>query len=156
MATEEEKKRQLIRVLSLIIEGLAIGIYELLEDSAYALMRTVGKNILEVMQREMGMEIEGEDPMDVLNELLRIWVDEIGMFEDAKVEETKNGWVVVGNHCKGWSLSSRIVKAGVKEPFTCPIMNSMNAALDKMGIKTHMKIEPQEATEGTKFTLTKV
>lgn len=156
MATEEEKKKQLVRVLSLIIEGLATGIYELLEDSAYALMRTVGKNILEIMQKEMGLEIEGEDPGDVLNELLRIWVDEIGMFEDAKVEEVENGWVVVGNNCKGWNLSQRIVKAGAKEPFTCPVMNSMHAALDNIGIKTHMKIEPQKATKGTKFTLTKV
>jgi hypothetical protein len=155
MATEEQKKRQMVRVFSIMIEGLARGIYDLFEDSAYALMKTVGENLLEIMQKEMGLEIEGEEPIDVLNELLRIWVDEIGFFEDAKVEETEKGWVIVGNNCKGWNLSKKLQDSGVKEPFTCPIMNSMNAALGKMKIKTHMHIEPQPKTRGTRFTLTK-
>lgn len=37
-----------------------------------------------------------------------------------------------------------------------PIMNSMNAALLKIGIITRMHIEPQPETRGTRFTLTKV
>ena len=155
MASEEQKKRQMVRVFSLMIGGLAKGIYDLFEDSAYALMKTVGADLLEIMQKEMGLEIDGEEPADVLNELLRIWVDEIGFFEDAKVEETEDGWVVVGSNCKGWNLTQKILATGVKEPFTCPIMNSMNAALSKLGVKTHMHIEPQPDTRGTKFTLTK-
>jgi hypothetical protein len=156
MATEEEKKRQLVRVFSLMIEGLALGIYEMFEDSSYALMGTVGKDILELMQKEMGLEIEGEDPGDVLNELLRIWVDEIGWFEDASVKPEKDGWIITGNHCKGWNLTQKILSTGVKEPFTCPVMNTMHAVLEKMGIKTHMKIEPLKDTKGTKFILSKV
>lgn len=155
MATEEQKKRQLVKIFSMMIQGLASGIYDLFEDSAYALMKTVGKDILDIMQKEMGLEIEGEDPGEVLNELLRIWVDEIGFFDDAKVVEIENGWQIIGNRCKGWNLTQKILKSGVKEPFTCPIMNSMNAALDKIGVKTHMKIEPVYETKGTKFTLTK-
>jgi hypothetical protein len=156
MATEEQKKKQMVKIFSMMIQGLASGIYELFEDSAYALMKTVGKDILEIMQKEMGLEIDGEEPGEVLNELLRIWVDEIGFFEDAKVEETAEGWTVTGNNCKGWNLTQKILSTGVKEPFTCPIMNSMNAALDKLGIKTHMKIEPVPKTKGTRFTLTRV
>lgn len=156
MATEEQKKRQMVRVFSLMIEGLARGIYDLFEDSAYALMKSVGENLLGIMQKEMGLEIEGEEPADVLNELLRIWVDEIGFFEEASVEEIDNGWQIVGHNCKGWNLSQKLLESGVKEPFTCPIMNSMNAALGKMGVKTRMQITPQPETRGTKFTLTKV
>jgi len=156
MAAEEEKKRQLVRVLSLMVEGLAKGIYDLFDDSAYALMKVVGKDILEIMQKEMGLEIEGETASDVLNELLRIWVDEIGFFEEAEVKEIAKGWEITGHKCKGWNLTQKILASGVKEPFTCPIMNSMNAALDKMGISTHMKIEPVPATRGTRFTLTRV
>ena len=156
MATEEEKKRQMVRVFSLMIGGLAVGIYDLFGESAYALMRKVGENILDMMQKEMGLEIEGEEPEDVLNELMRIWVDEIGYIDEAKVEKTETGWNVIGHGCKGWNLSQKIIASGVKEPFTCPIMNTMNAALAKMGIQTHMKIDPQPGTRGTKFTLTKV
>lgn len=156
MATEDEKKAQLVKVFSLMIEGLAKGIYDLFEDSAFALMKTVGEDLLEIMQKEMGLEISGEEPGDVLNELLRIWVDEIGFFDDANVETTDDGWVVVGNHCKGWNLTQKILDSGVKVPFTCPVMNSMNAALAKTGVRAKMQIEPLHETKGTKFTLTKV
>lgn len=156
MATEEEKKRQLVRVLSLMIEGLAKGIYDLFEDSAYALMKTVGDDILEIMQKEMGLEVHGENPGDVLNELLRIWVDEIGWFDNAHVEETENGWIIEGHHCKGWNLTQKILSTGVKEPFTCPIMNSMHAALDKLNVRTHMHIESIPDKKGTRFTFEKV
>jgi hypothetical protein len=156
MASEEEKKKQLVRVFSLMIEGLAKGIYDLFDDSAFALMQTVGKDLLEIMQREMGLEIEGENPSDVLNELLRIWVDEVGFFDSATVEETENGWIVVGHKCKGWNLTQKILATGVKEPFTCPVMNSMRAALDKLGVSTHMHIEPVPESRGTRFTLTQV
>ena len=154
MATEDEKKRQLVKVFSLMIEGLAKGIYDLFEDSAYSLMSTVGKDLVEIMQKEMGFEIEGETPDEVINELLRIWVDEIGFFEEAKVEKNDNGWVIIGSKCKGWNLTQKILATGVKEPFTCPVMNTMHAALEKVGVRTHMKIEPQPKIKGTKFTLT--
>ena len=52
MATEEQKKRQLVKIFSMMIQGLASGIYDLFEDSAYALMKTVGKDILNIMQKE--------------------------------------------------------------------------------------------------------
>jgi len=156
MATEDEKKKQLVKVFSLIIEGLAKGIYDLLGESSFALMRIVGKDILEIMQKEMGFEIEGEESSEVLTELLRIWVDEIGFFEEAKVKEIDNGWEIVGSHCKGWNLTQKILATGVSEPFTCPVMNSMHAALEKIGLETHMKIEPQKDIKGTKFILTKV
>ncbi|EIC22070.1 hypothetical protein [Thiorhodovibrio frisius] len=156
MASEEEKKRQLVRVLSLMIEGLAKGIYDLFDDSAFALMRIVGTDLLEIMQKEMGLEIEGENPTDVLNELLRIWVDEIGFFDDATVKEIENGWMIEGNRCKGWNLTQKILATGVKQPFTCPVMNTMNAALAKMEVQTHMNIEPIPETRGTRFTLTRI
>ena len=154
MATEDEKKRQLVKVFSLMITGLASGIYDLFEDSAYSLMSKVGKDLIDIMQKEMGFEIEGETPDEVLNELLRIWVDEIGFFESATVEKLDNGWVIKGNNCKGWNLTQKILATGVKEPFTCPVMNTMHSALEKVGVKTHMKIEPQPKVKGTKFTLT--
>lgn len=156
MATENEKKRQLVRVLQLTIEGLAKGIYDLFDESAYALMKTVGADLLEIMQKEMGLEIEGENPTDVLNELLRIWVDEVGFFEDGSVKEIDGGWEIVGNKCKGWNLTQKILATGVKEPFTCPVMNTMHAALDKMDTATHMKIEPIPETKGTRFILNRV
>ena len=139
MATEEEKKKQLVKVLSLMVGGLAKGIYDLFEDSAYALMKSVGVEILDVMEKEMGLEISGEEPGDVLNELLRIWTDEIGMFEDAKVAESAEGWTVTGNNCKGWNLTQRILASGVKEPFTCPIMPSPPPPISRIHPSSHSK-----------------
>lgn len=154
MATEDEKKRALLRVYELVIEGLAKGIYDLFEDSAYAMMRTVGEDLLEIMQKEMGLEIHGENATDVLTELLRLWEDEFGYFDETSVKEIENGWEIEGHHCKGYKLNEKIVGLGVKEPFTDPAMNTMHAALEKIGIETHMHIEDLPQVKGIKFTLT--
>lgn len=155
MASEEEKKRQLVRVLELMIEGLAKGIYDLFEESAYALMRTVGQDLVAIMEKEMGLEIHGENPTDVLTELLRLWEDEFGYFDETSVKEIDNGWEIEGHHCKGYNLNEKIVSLGIKEPFTDPAMNSMHAILEKLNIETHMHIEDLPAVKGIKFTLTK-
>jgi len=156
MATEEQKKIQLLRVFSMMALALAKNIYDALGETSYAMMRGVGIELLEILQKEMGLEIQGEEPEDVLNELMRIWVDEIGFIEESDVKKTDTGWTVTGHHCKSWALCQKILETGAKEPFTCPIMSTMRAALEKMGVRTHINIEPQSKTRGTQFILTNV
>lgn len=155
MATEEEKKRSLVRVLELVIEGLAKGIYDMFGDSDYAFMRTVGIDLLEIMEKEMGFEIEGEEPTEVLTELLRIWEDEVGYFDETSVKEIENGWEIEGHHCIGYNLNEKIMKLGVNEPFTDPVLSTMHAALERLKIETHMHIEDLPKVKGIKLTLTK-
>ena len=78
MATEEQKKKNLFRMMSMMIAGMAKSLYELFGDTAFATMTEVGKELLEIMENEMGLEIAGETPKDVLTEIGRIFADEYG------------------------------------------------------------------------------
>ncbi|MGB5684498.1 MAG: hypothetical protein WBM35_01705, partial [Candidatus Electrothrix sp.] len=62
MATEEQKKKNMMRLMTLMIAGMAKALYDLFGEAAFATMSEVGKSTLEIMEQEMGLEIEGEDP----------------------------------------------------------------------------------------------
>lgn len=154
MATEEKKKENLIRLMSLMIQGMAKAMWDIFGETAFATMNEVGKDILAIMEKEMGLEIAGENPKDVLTEVGRIFVDEMGLVDSAKVEgDGKKLSLIVGN-CRGWDLSQKILAHGVEVPFTCPIMNVGEAALLRMGKYARRKIEPIPKTKGSKITFT--
>ena len=138
MATEEEKKRNLARINAMIIYGLEKGLWDLLGESALALSSAVGGGMLEQMEQTMGLEIAGEDPQDILTEIGRIFVDEIGIA--AKFDITMNGDDVnfAIEHCVILNVEKDLVAAGVT-PFMCPYLNIATAAMrQRMGLKTRI------------------
>lgn len=156
MATEEQKKKNIMRLMTLMIKGLAKSLYELFGESAYATMTEVGKELLEIMEKEQGLEIAGENPKDVITEIGRIFCDEMGFIESFTVAEDGKSVSLSLNKCQGWNLTQEILKTGVDVPFTCPIMNVGQAALTRMGKVAHKKIEPIPETRGSKITFTYV
>ncbi|HHS97523.1 MAG TPA: hypothetical protein ENK08_06430 [Chloroflexi bacterium] len=152
MATEEEKKRNLARINAMIIYGLEKGLWDLLGESALSVSTTVGEGMLEVMEKTMGLEIAGEDPQDILTEIGRIFVDEIGIalkFDITK-EDSTVGLMV--QNCVLLKTEEDLIKAGIK-PFMCPYLNIAAAAMRKrLGVKTRVsKIDVD--TEGRKCVL---
>ena len=85
MATMEEKKLRQLRLFNNLIFGFAKGLYDLFGDSAMATVDTIGEDILEEMEHELGLEIHGENPETILTEIERLLVDEYGLV-------TKAGW----------------------------------------------------------------
>lgn len=156
MATEEQKKRNLVRMYKLVIEGLAKGLYDLFGESSYAVMHTVGDDLLGIMQKEMGLEIGGENVHEELIEVGRLFVDEFGFADKIEIAEEDDGHAVVHvDGCHGYNLSKAMKKAGVEHPFTCPIMNVMAAAMRKnLGKNPHVKIEAREDARGSALTFT--
>jgi hypothetical protein len=118
MATEEQKKKNLFRMMSMMIAGMAKSLYELFGDTAFATMTEVGKELLEIMENEMGLEIAGENPKDVLTEIGRIFTDEYGFIASFKVEGDDNELSLIVDKCQGWNLTQRVLKTGVEIPFT--------------------------------------
>jgi len=151
MATEEQKKQNLIRMKNLMIEGMAKALYDLFGESAQATMIEVGKDILGIMEKEMGLEIAGENPKDLMTEVGRIFVDEFGYVESFQVEESGSEISLYVDNCKGWHLTQQILKTGVDIPFTCPIMNVGQAALMRLGMPAHKRIEPREDVKGSRI-----
>lgn len=154
MATEEEKKKNVMRLMTLMISGMAKALYDLFGDTAFATMAEVGKTTLEIMEKEMGLEVEGENPRDVLTEIGRIFADEMGFVESFSTEQNGNEVALIVNKCQGWNLTQTILKTGVEVPFTCPIMNVCQAALIRMGKPARKRIEPIPETRGSRIIFT--
>jgi len=154
MATEEQKKENLVRGLKLIIGGLAMGLYDLFGEASFALMHPVGDELLGIMQKEMGLEIGGDSPKEVAAEIGRLFVDEFGWADKIEIVESDDDHLVVDvTNCKGFNLSKRLQDAGIKHPFTCPIMNVTSSAIAKVkGKRPHEFIEPKVAERGTRLT----
>ena len=139
MATEEEKKRNLARINAMIIYGLEKGLWDLFGESALATTNAVGEGMLELLSKNMGLEIDGEDPQDILTEIGRLFVDEYGIATDFDI--TKEGDTVSLNvkHCVLMQVEKDLIAAGIK-PFVCPYLNIAAAAMrHNLSAKTHIK-----------------
>ena len=152
MATEEQKKKNVMRLMTLMIGGMAKALYDMFGESAFAVMNEVGKTTLEIMEQEMGLEVDGENPKDVITEIGRIFADEMGFVESFTTEQDGSEITLSVHHCQGWDLTQSILKTGVDIPFTCPIMNVCQAALMRMGKPAQKSIAALPETRGSAIT----
>jgi len=154
VATEEQQKQNLMRMYKLMIQGLAKGLYDLFGESSYAVMHPVGDDLLEIMQKEMGLEIGGNNVTEMLTEVGRLFVDEFGFAERIEVVEASDNHAVVHVESElGYSFLSDLEKLGVEHPFTCPIMNVMSGAMRKnMQKSPQVKMEYRTDVHGSIIT----
>ena len=141
MATEEQKLETLFRMTSMLITGMGKALYDLFDDSALATMNVVGKELLGIMENEMGLEIAGENTKDVLTEIGRIFEDEFGLIESFKLEGDDKELHFTIKKCKMWKISKKILETGVAMPFTCPVLNVGHAAMMQKGKRSHRTID---------------
>jgi hypothetical protein len=144
MATEEEKKKTMFRMTSMMISGMAKALYDLFGDSALAAMNVVGENLLAIMENEMGLEISGEDPKDILTEIGRLYQDEFGLVESFTLDGDEKELHFTIKKCKLWKLSRKVLETGVDMPFTCPILNVGQAAMMQKSKRSHRKIDSSQ------------
>ena len=138
--------------MTMMLSGMAKTLYDLFGETAYATMGEVGKDILALMEKEMGLELAGESPTNVIMEVGRIFADEIGYVESFRVEEGDNTLSLIVDRCQGWNLSQKILKEGIDTPFTCPIMNVGQAALARIGKPASRTITPVPDKRGSIIT----
>jgi hypothetical protein len=142
MATDEAKKMNALRMTSLSLEVLAAEIWDTLGESSMALANGMGDAILEMVEKEQGLEIAGEDPVAVGKEINRILSDEYGYTQEiTMVTEPNVGSDVKAKGCLNTTFCDKLIKSGVKTPFTCPIMLLGSAALRQMGLKYRITID---------------
>lgn len=157
MATEEQKRQNQVRLSNLALLSLAAGVWDILGKGVNAFSGSMGDAILEVMEKEMGLEIAGEDPETVMHEISRIFVDEYGFASDIEVviQDQEHFQLRVRN-CVNRSFTDKLMQAGVEKPFICPIMNSCRSALKRMGYKMHEDIEQWKEGKGSIISFTQV
>ena len=130
MATEEQKKARELRLFNDIITGFAKGLYDLFGDTALATVETIGKSVLEEMERELGLEIQGESSQDILTEIGRLLVDEYGLVKDSDLtinDETRKVHISCTD-CSLWKSCKDLSDGGIT-PYTCVPMMMATAAL---------------------------
>jgi hypothetical protein len=141
MATEEQKKQNQIRLSNMALLSLASGAWDTLGESAFAFSGPMGTHVLEVMEKEMGLEIAGEDVQDIMMEISRIFVDEFGFASDIEVLELgPEHYQLKVRNCVNRNFTDKLMAAGVEKPFICPILNACNAAMRRMGYKYHSEV----------------
>lgn len=140
MATEEQKKQNLVRLLRLVLFGVTSGTWDLLGDTALGLSREIGVQILPVLEKEMGLEIAGETPQAVLQEVGRLFVDEFGFAKGATIAEEGDKIVMEIQACVNRKFTDDLRAAGVGSPFVCPFMCTASAVFDRLGIKARGNI----------------
>jgi len=153
MATEEQKKDNRLRLTNMALLSLAASTWDTLGESAFAFSGAMGSHILEIMEKEMGLEIAGEDPRDVMMEISRIFVDEFGFAGDIDVvPQDDSTYQVKVKNCVNRKFTDQLMAAGVEKPFICPIMNACQAALRRMDFKAHEKVEKWVDGNGSVIT----
>lgn len=153
MATDEQKKVNQYRLMSMALTGLASGVWNTLGDSAFAFSGPMGNQILRTMEKEMGLEVAGESPLDVMTEISRIFVDEFGFASNITVTEVEDEHFEIRVHnCINRRYTDELVAAGVEKPFICPILNACQASLRRMNFR--MREDVQKWTEGNGSIIT--
>ncbi len=152
MATEEQKKQNLLRLVNLALLGLAAGTWDLLGDGARGLSYEIGEAILPILEKEMGLEIAGQSPLEVLQEVGRLMVDEFGFAENVTVEADGNVLRMKVYGCVNRSFTDKLEAAGVPIPFICPYMAISNAVFNRMGEKVRTEIQRWREANGSIIT----
>ena len=149
MATEERKKLNQLRLLEMIVAGLTTSVWDMVGDSAYVFSRSIGESILQVMEKEMGLEIAAEPSGgDVGTEINRIFVDEFGLAESIELTADGNTATSRVKNYAGYQMFKKLMDAGVEQPFTDPIMCTGQAVLHRMGMKVRVRAEVWEEGKG--------
>ena len=130
MATDEQKKERMRRLFNDIIFGYGKGLWDLFGEASQATAETIGEDILEDMEHELGLEIHGEDPQSLLTEIERLMIDEYGMVKNARLEIQDHEIVISCEGCQLWNVTQQLKEAGVP-PYHCVPMMMARAALHK-------------------------
>jgi hypothetical protein len=157
MATEEAKKENMLRMTELSLEVLAAEVWDTLGETAMVLSKGMGDSILEMLEKEDGLEIAGENALDVGKEIDRIFVDEFGFAKEITVDVDKDAVATIKvSSCINTKFTDKMLASGVKMNYTCPIMLATSSALTQMGLKGRVKIERWPEGKGCKIIFSPV
>ncbi len=147
MATEVQKKQRLLKVFNVGMYGMIKGLWDLFGESAFATTNAIGDRMLVTMEKESGLEISGENTKDILNEIVRLLVDEVGTMSGGKVVVNDHKVSIACQECFLREATSWLEADGV-QPFACLPMGIAAAAMRKR-LGTKHRLLGREWDSGT-------
>lgn len=145
MATEVEKVTHRARLWGLVSIGMTLGIWDMVQESAVSLSPVIGKVILQEIEKNLGLEVAGERPEDMLIELGRIFVDEFAIATEVRVENANNGLQATLVNAVGTPEFTALQEKGVEKLFSQPFYCAGLAALARLGCKARGSVEIDKA-----------
>jgi hypothetical protein len=136
MATEQQKKERLTKVFNVAMYGMIQGLWDLFGESSFATINSIGNQVLVMLERETGLEIEGEEPEHILQEVTRLLVDEVGAMRAGDVELDGDTVSIACQECFLREATGWLAEDGI-QPFACVPMNISAAAMRKRLGKSH-------------------
>ena len=128
MATELEKRNKLIEVEGISIYGLTLSLWELFGEASFATSQTMGEYLLTFLEAESGLEIEGENPENILKEVTRLLSDEVGLIDSGKSSIEGDRLSISCANCGSAQISNALEAQGV-QPFYCPVYTIVSSAM---------------------------
>jgi hypothetical protein len=147
MATDQEKTSHRLRLWALTALGMTMGIWEMVEESATSLSPVIGENTLTELEKQLGLEIAGEKPEDILVELGRIFIDEYGWASEVKVVRTDKTIQANLLNAVGMPEFINVQDHGVEKLFSHPFLCTGLAALARSGVKARGMVELDKAAK---------
>lgn len=135
MATEAEKRQRLLKVFNIGMYGMIKGLWDLFGDTSMATANSIGAMMLATVEKESGLEIAGENPEDILQEIVRLLVDEVGTMSAGTVTMNGDRVSIACKECFLREATGWLEAEGV-QPFACLPMGLSAAAMRKrLGVK---------------------
>jgi len=135
MATEAEKKQRLLKVFNIGMYGMVKGLWDMFGESSFATTHAIGDLLLSSLEKESGLEIHGENPQDILQELVRLMADEVGTMSSGKVTVNGDEVSIACKECFLREATGWLEAEGV-QPFACVPMSIGAAAMRKrLGVR---------------------
>ncbi len=117
------------KLVTLLLYGLEKGLWNMLGEASFAVTNTVGKEMLEVMEKE-GLQVEGRDPGELVAEIGQRFVADMAIAETFDIEKEDSTVALHVHKCILMDVEKELLAAGV-QPFMCPFLNIATSALRK-------------------------
>lgn len=140
MGNEQKQLENRARLWGLTVTGLTMGIWGMVEESATSLAPGVGKQILEMVETQLGKKIDAAKPDEVLGQLGKVFVDEFGYASAVKVESADKQVKVSFTKAISAPEFGLLAERGVKKIFSHPFMSAGMAALGRMGARARWDV----------------
>lgn len=128
MATEEQKNARLLRIMNVAVYGLIEGLWDLFGESSFATVHSISTKILDMMEKEAGVQIAGENLEELTVGILRLLTGEFSAMSAGKSIIEGNNVSLVCQDCFLHPATNWLESDGV-QPFACIPMNVTATAI---------------------------
>jgi hypothetical protein len=149
MATDPRHIENRSRLNDITLLAMAISFWDTLGKTAFAFSAPIGNHNLWMIQHEIGREIGGDNPGEILMSICQVFIDDFGYASEIEISSEFEGHFEV--RVKDYAnidFIRTLLAAGVEEPFLDPVMNTCQAMLRKMKFRTHQVLEIWEEGNG--------